>query len=566
MTRVAVVGVGAMGSRIARRLLAAGHEVTLWNRSPAKLGPLLAYGFHAASTPADASATVDVLITMVSDPGALAEVIEGPTGVVAGAHPRLTMIEMSTVGPAAVSRLAQALPVGTGLLDAPVLGSLAEAEAGALTILAGGPTAVLQASEPVLAALGKVIHVGELGAGAAAKLVANAALFAVVASLGEALALGRALGLSTATLFDVMACTPLGEQAAKRRRGIEERDFRPRFALRLAHKDAALVTEAGSSAGINLRIAEAVREWLRHADVAGLADRDYTAVIAAILGERADSGSSTARAPGGIDGLIVDLDGVVWLGGAAIDGAVEAITTLRERLGLLFLTNDPERSRSEQAARLTAIGIPAGPADVMTSAAATASYLRGQPELVGSPTLVVGSPALRQEIEQAGFQIIEREQASRAALVVVGGYERFEYRDLAAATTALARGAALYGTARDPVTPTRAGPQPATGAILAAIETASGVQAITIGKPEPYIFTEALAMLPTCSHVAVVGDSLAADVAGAKRAGLRAILVLTGNTSREAAARASVRPDLILPSLAALGRLLAHEDVNVQGA
>ena len=137
MTAIAVAGLGAMGSRLAARLVAAGHEVTVWNRSAGKAEPLAELGAIPAATPAQAASRAELLITMVADPAALQAVTEGPDGVVAGASASLTVVEMSTVGPAAVARLASALPPATGLLDAPVLGSLDEAESGSLVIFAG---------------------------------------------------------------------------------------------------------------------------------------------------------------------------------------------------------------------------------------------------------------------------------------------------------------------------------------------------------------------------------------------------------------------------------------------
>src|SRR5439155_19145058 len=120
------------------RLLERGHHLVVWNRSTEKLGPLLELGAVAAMTPAEAAARADVVITMVTDAEALRAVSDGDAGLVAGAGASLTMVEMSTLGPGAVRDLAGKLPTGTALVDAPVLGSLAEAETGKLTILAGG--------------------------------------------------------------------------------------------------------------------------------------------------------------------------------------------------------------------------------------------------------------------------------------------------------------------------------------------------------------------------------------------------------------------------------------------
>src|SRR5258708_4413905 len=176
MTAVAVVGLGAMGSRIAVRLLEAGHEVTVWNRSAGKLSPLVGRGAVAAATPASAASRAELLITMVSDPQALESVTAGQNGIASGARPALTIVEMSTVGPAAIARLASALPGGTEVVDAPVVGSLAAAESGSLVIFAGGRGDAVERVMPVLSVLGSTVHVGPLASGAAAKLVANAAV------------------------------------------------------------------------------------------------------------------------------------------------------------------------------------------------------------------------------------------------------------------------------------------------------------------------------------------------------------------------------------------------------
>jgi 3-hydroxyisobutyrate dehydrogenase-like beta-hydroxyacid dehydrogenase len=187
---VAVVGLGAMGSRIAGRLLDAGYDIVVWNRTAEKAKPLVERGATMAESPADAAAQAEALITMVTDPQALESV---GAEIAAGASDTLTVIQMSTVGPAAVSHLASVLPEGTGLLDAPVLGSVGEAESGSLTIFVGGPEPLAERWTPLLSVLGKPLHVGPLGAGQAAKLVANATLVGTLALLGEALALGLRL-------------------------------------------------------------------------------------------------------------------------------------------------------------------------------------------------------------------------------------------------------------------------------------------------------------------------------------------------------------------------------------
>ncbi len=564
MTAMAVVGVGAMGGRVARRLLDTGFEVLVWNRTPRKTSDLTELGAIEAESPADAAHRATAVITMVSDPAALSAVTEGRAGLAAGVGGSGMVIEMSTVGPAAVSRLASLLPADTGLLDAPVLGSLSDAESGLLKIFVGGPASLVERWRPLLSTLGSPIHVGPLGAGAAAKLVANLTLFGSLGVLGESLALADGLNLSRDGAFAVLATTPVAAQAGRRRAAIESGQYPSRFSLSLARKDAELIRDAARAAGVELRLAEAARTWLADSEAAGSGDRDYTAMLARILLHRSSrTGKPSAKPePEGrerrqYDGLIVDLDGVIWLGNRPIEGAAEAIANLRARgTRVLFLTNDPQSSRDELAARLTMIDIPATAADVLTSAAATAQFLASQGHLRGHGALVIGSLALRQEVEDAGFRLVPPADARGTALVVVGGHDRFDYAELQAATTAVVHGAELFATGRDPVVPTHDGPQPATGAIVAAVETATGVTAEVIGKPEPFIFEIARKALSDCEDVAVVGDNLASDIAGAKRSGLDAILVLTGTATEYDVKQGVIQPDLVLASLAELAEIM----------
>jgi 3-hydroxyisobutyrate dehydrogenase len=270
-----------MGSRLAGRLLASGHDVLVWNRDPAKSDPLVKTGAKAVESPAQAAGAAEAVITMVADPRALRGVTEGPVGVLAGATGATTVIQMSTVGADATARLSSALPAGVGLLDAPVLGSLTEAESGTLKIYAGGEGALLETWTPLLSDLGSILHIGGVGAGSAAKLVANATLVGVIGVLGEALALGRRLGLAQEMTFDVLGTTALADQAKRRRPSVESGRYPRRFALSLARKDADLILEAAS--GLDLRLLRAAKTWLQDAEQAGLGGEDYSAVLAHVL-------------------------------------------------------------------------------------------------------------------------------------------------------------------------------------------------------------------------------------------------------------------------------------------
>jgi len=281
MTRVAVIGLGAMGGRIARRFIEASHDVVVWNRDATKITALADLGATPARTPSEAARGADAVVTMVADPQALRDVTEGPAGVAAGAGAGTTVIQMATVGPASVTRLASVLQAGAGLLDAPVLGSLSEVESGSLRIFVGGSAELTERWRPLLSALGTPLHVGPLGAGTAAKLMANSVLFGVLCVLGEALALGEGLGLSRDKAFEVLAGTPLGAQAERRRPAVESGRYPARFSISLARKDADLIFEAAAASGTDLRLAAAARTWFAEAGRAG--DPDYSAVLARIL-------------------------------------------------------------------------------------------------------------------------------------------------------------------------------------------------------------------------------------------------------------------------------------------
>jgi 3-hydroxyisobutyrate dehydrogenase-like beta-hydroxyacid dehydrogenase len=296
MTDLAFIGLGGMGSRMAGRLLDAGHQLTVWNRTPAKAQPLVERGAVLAKSPADAASTVPAdgaVITMLADPGALRDVTEGPDGIAEGvgsaaqrsATATPTVIDMSTVGPEAVERLREILPDRVGLLDAPVLGSLNEAEKGALKVFIGGPEDLVARWEPVFSVFGSPKRIGALGSGAAAKLVANTTLFGLHGVLGEALALAEGLGLPQDTAFDVLSVTPVGQLAERRRGSVESGTYPLFFPLYLALKDASLALDAATAADVDLRIVRAAQSWLAEAEAAGQGSQDFASMLSRILGQ-----------------------------------------------------------------------------------------------------------------------------------------------------------------------------------------------------------------------------------------------------------------------------------------
>jgi 3-hydroxyisobutyrate dehydrogenase len=267
MEKIAFLGLGSMGAPMARRLLGAGHPLTVWNRTAAKADPLVAEGAVLAASPADAARNADVLITMLADPTALDAVARS---VVPELRPGTHWIEMSTVGPDAVHAIAARLGDRVTLVDAPVMGSTDRAAAGELGILAGGDASGVA---DLLARLGTVTRTGPLGSGAALKLVANTAAIGGVALVAEALRLADALGLDAGAARTVLANGPLA--------GAVARAFADdvHFDIALAVKDVELATEAGQ-----LPAMEAVLEHFRRAAAdPGLAHADLSRAAAHII-------------------------------------------------------------------------------------------------------------------------------------------------------------------------------------------------------------------------------------------------------------------------------------------
>jgi glycerol-1-phosphatase len=252
------------------------------------------------------------------------------------------------------------------------------------------------------------------------------------------------------------------------------------------------------------------------------------------------------------DGLLVDLDGVVWIGREMVPGAVEALRELLDRgVELVFVTNNSVKQPSAYATRLRDAGIEIADNRVLTGGAVTARLVA---ERVGPgrTAFVIGAPGFKETVAAAGLELLEGEAAQSVDTVVVSAHREFDYAELLTATRALQAGAALFGTSRDPTLPMPGGAWPGTGATLAAVETASGKRAVTGGKPEPHLFDQAQALIPKASRVAIVGDRIASDIEGGRRAGLATILVLTGACSREEADAAEPPPDHVLDDLAGL--------------
>ena len=256
--------------------------------------------------------------------------------------------------------------------------------------------------------------------------------------------------------------------------------------------------------------------------------------------------------------FLLDLDGCLYVGDAPTERAADALTALREASkAIVFLTNEVDSSPEEIVRKLWRLGFQASLDEVMTAGAALQYTLAERRS--GSTAYVIGSQAIVDHVAEAGLRVVNRtEFATRADLVVVAGHERFDYGELRIATQALLRGAELFGLSRDRTFPMPDGAWPGTGAVLAAVEAASGHKADAIvGKPETAFYAAALDRLARgeaadSGRTLAVGDRIDVDVLGAKRAGLDSALVLTGATARKQVDGAQPAPTHVADSLAAL--------------
>lgn len=280
--RVAFLGLGQMGTPMARRLLGAGHELTVWNRTPGRAEPFAQEGARVARSPAEAAGDIDVVVTMVSTPEAVEEVLFGSDGAAGGLRAPQTLVQMSTIGPVAEERIRDRMPDGIDAIDAPVLGSVPQATAGTLRIFVGAGDEPLARVREILAPMGTLIHLGPPGAGASMKLVANSTIGAAISAVGEALALSDALGLRRDQVLEILSDSPVGPTVSGKRANIEAHSYPPNFKLRHAAKDMRLVTDQAERKALELRIAQAAAAWLGRAEDEGHGDEDYSAAVETI--------------------------------------------------------------------------------------------------------------------------------------------------------------------------------------------------------------------------------------------------------------------------------------------
>jgi NagD protein len=246
-------------------------------------------------------------------------------------------------------------------------------------------------------------------------------------------------------------------------------------------------------------------------------------------------------------GWLFDLDGTVYLGEALVPGAAETLAALRaDGRRVAFLSNKPLQTRADYAAKLTRLGVPADPEDVVNSSLVLARHLAGLDG--GAPVFVIGEPPLIAELREHGFEV---RPDHRVRWVVIAFDRTFDYAKLNTALQAVRRGARLIATNPDRTCPVEGGEIPDCAGMIAAVEAVTGATVeVTVGKPSSIMLETALARLgvPAADSV-IVGDRLETDIAMGKRLGLATVLVLTGVTRDGDPRIAEIAPDLVLPSL-----------------
>lgn len=275
MTMVAIIGTGKMGGAMARRLAAAGFDLTLWNRTFDKAESL--HLGRVAATPAEATRDADVVISSLTNDAAVRAVYFGDDGILQGAEGKV-LIDMSTAGPQAAEELGRAAQArGARVLEAPVVGSVPAVESGKLLILAAGNPADLNQVRFVLERLGEVQYVGDHGSAQQLKLIANSMLGITSAAAAELLAAGTAAGLDRAQVFSIL--TRFAPGLAARKRGfLQDQHIPPMFAVRDLVKDLDLGLRMYSGEGIATPLTQRARE-LYAATMRESADLDISAVV-----------------------------------------------------------------------------------------------------------------------------------------------------------------------------------------------------------------------------------------------------------------------------------------------
>jgi 3-hydroxyisobutyrate dehydrogenase-like beta-hydroxyacid dehydrogenase len=284
MADLAFVGLGAMGSRLAKRLLDAGYTVTGYNRTAEKARALVDSGMKLATTPREAAAAADVVFTMVTDNDALRAVSYGADGVLAGLRRGATLVEMSTVGPDVTRELGEAIAArGAIMLDAPVSGSTVSVEQGVASIQVGGDAAALERVRPYLAVMGPngITHVGPLGIAKAMKVATNLGVAVQILAFCEAVALAEKSGITREAAVEALMRSVIASPLVKYRGPfvLGKMAEHVSFPVPMIQKDLQLALDQARAVGVPLPLTALTQEWMTKARAMGLGDYDFAVVF-----------------------------------------------------------------------------------------------------------------------------------------------------------------------------------------------------------------------------------------------------------------------------------------------
>jgi 3-hydroxyisobutyrate dehydrogenase-like beta-hydroxyacid dehydrogenase len=285
MAKLGFVGLGVMGSRMAQRLLDAGHDVTGYNRTPAKAQPLLDSGMKWADSPRAAAEAADVVFSMIANNTALRAVTEGENGIVAGLSAGKIYVEMSTVSPAAIRELAKQVEAkGAEMLDAPVSGSSITLEEGKLSFMVGGARKTFEKVLPLLQAIGpKATHVGANGLAAAMKIATNLSLAVQMLAFSEGLLLAEKSGIARESAVEVLLNSVIASPMVKYRGPfVLKMPDEVIFDVNMMQKDLLLALEMGLQLDVPMPTTAVTNQMLTAARAMGLADKDFAILFEAL--------------------------------------------------------------------------------------------------------------------------------------------------------------------------------------------------------------------------------------------------------------------------------------------
>jgi len=280
--RIGFIGLGIMGQGMAKNLLHAGYDLTVYNRTKSRAEELAALGAKVAETPAQAARGNHVVITMLADPPAIESVVLAKDGVIEGLDGGAILIDCSTVDPATTESIRAAADAkGARFLDSPVAGSKDAAAKGELILMVGGDESILDEVRPILEVVSrKIVYAGKSGLGTSLKLCFNLTVAHMAAAMSQALVLGVKSGLKPETIIDTLMAGIIGSKFYEWKGGcVMDRDFTTNFSTRLMHKDLHLVLNAGYTQGVPLPVVAAVEELFAMSKAHGEGEEDFCSVI-----------------------------------------------------------------------------------------------------------------------------------------------------------------------------------------------------------------------------------------------------------------------------------------------